>query len=161
MIDRKETGNSFNLKRLQDFLDARGADISGWPSADRSWVERLVEQEPMASVMLERAKRLNDIIGQAPAVAASPALRDRILAAADKSARENAISIWRIIWPFGPIWRPAAALAFSAAFGIYVGVADPIMMFGEKEQHVAQSVVIADEMVVLVAYRDLGLEEAQ
>ncbi|MDA0239871.1 MAG: hypothetical protein O3A84_07565 [Proteobacteria bacterium] len=161
MIDRKETGNSFNLKRLQDLLDARGADIASWPGADRSWVERLTEQEPMASVILERAKRLNEIIGQAPTIAASPALRDRILAAADKSARENVISIWRIIWPFGPIWRPAAALAFSAAFGIYVGVADPIMMFGAQDQQVAQPVVIADEMVVIVAYRDLGLEETQ
>lgn len=158
MIDHSGNGNSFNLKRLQDLLDARGADITVWPRADRSWVERLLEQEPMASVMLERAKRLSDLIDQAPTIAASPELKDRILAAAERrSARKTAVSIWEAIWPFGPIWRPATALAFSAAFGVYVGIADPIMIFSEE----VQPVVVAEEMIVIAAHHDLGLEEAQ
>ena len=49
------------------------------------------------------------------------------------------------------------ALACAAFLGIVVGLADPIMIFGENNTRAA----VADEMIVLAEQTELGLGEIE
>lgn len=50
----------------------------------------------------------------------SPSLVARILADAEASLAPKS---WKtIVWPFGPVWKPAGVLTASGALGAWVGV---------------------------------------
>ena len=50
----------------------------------------------------------------------SPELVDKIVAGAEQTVKPG---ILRILWPFGPVWKPAGLLVTAMAFGIYAGIA--------------------------------------
>lgn len=50
----------------------------------------------------------------------SPELVDKIVAGAGEASKPGILSI---LWPFGPVWKPAGVLAAAMAFGIYAGIA--------------------------------------
>jgi len=121
-----------DLKRLEDILDTYGAVRSRWPESERKSLESLIRRDVAAQRMLAEAAALDRIIDMAPGMIASQDLKDRILAAAMNDSEKEA----RVI-PFGSRKRgasqpgvgqvrtywPAAALAASFAFGLYLGVA--------------------------------------
>lgn len=50
----------------------------------------------------------------------SPSLVARILADAEATLAPKS---WKtIVWPFGPVWKPAGVLAASIALGAWVGI---------------------------------------
>jgi hypothetical protein len=51
----------------------------------------------------------------------SDTLYARVLAAAPQAGWSGVIAA---LWPFGPVWRPAAGLAAMACLGILVGLSD-------------------------------------
>ena len=119
--------------RLEEMLNTFGADQNRWPAAERTELENYVKTNKSARTMCAEAKALAKVMDAAPVLRASPALSERIVSAAlDDTAREAtivplALKSRQAERPFSllrsaSIW-PAAALAASFAFGLYMGVA--------------------------------------
>lgn len=125
-------GTKKQLARLEQVLDTYGADPSRWPVPERAALEVLVETQHQARKLLSEAQALEHVLDAAPVVKASDALKARIVAAAaNDPVREasvvpvtaspgrsrHSIRLRRVTL----MW-PAAALAASFAFGLYLGV---------------------------------------
>lgn len=107
------------LARLAGILDAYGADPSRWPADERVAAETLIARSPEAASLREDAAALDMLMDQSAAPAPSPELMARVLTAREPSG-------WlSVLWPFGPIWQPATAMAAAAMLGIAIGVAAP------------------------------------
>ena len=78
MNDRSQ----MTLARLGELLDAYGADPERWPPEEREAACALLAQSAHAQRRREASAQLDAILNLAPAHAASPALLERILAAA-------------------------------------------------------------------------------
>ena len=130
----KHDGNTKKkLTRLVEVLDTFGADPNRWPAAERTVLEAFVKADKSAAELFIEAKALARVMDAAPAGSASAALSARIVAAAlEDPAREATVV------PLAPTRRqagqtfsirraasmwPAAALAASFAFGLYMGIA--------------------------------------
>jgi len=130
----KQDGNTKKkLARLVKVLDTFGADPNRWPAGERAVLEALVKADKFAAQLFVEAKALARVMDAAPALRASAALRARIVAAAlEDPAREAtvvplALTRGQVGQTFSirraaSMW-PAAALAASFAFGLYMGVA--------------------------------------
>lgn len=148
-----------NIEEFDALVDEYGGELDGWPAAQRASAEELVAADNEAQKILARARRFHELLDQDATIAASSELRARILASAPggEMAAVRTDGGLRGLWPFGPIWRPVTALACAALLGIYVGIADPGMLFGEQS---AQANVPSD-MIVLAERSGLGLEEVE
>lgn len=130
----KQDGNTRkNLARLRQALDTFGADPNRWPVAERAGLEALVKADKPAARLLLEAQALARVMNAAPGGRASAALSARIVAAAIDDPVRKAVVV-----PLSPahgadrqtfsikraalMW-PAAALAASFAFGLYMGIA--------------------------------------
>lgn len=129
----KHDGNKNNkLDRLEELLDTFGADLERWPAAERSALEAFAGTDKPARQMFAEAKALERVMDAAPAGSNSAALKAKIVAAAledptreatvvplmqnhARSGRSFSIRSPQSMWP-------AAALAASFAFGLYMGV---------------------------------------
>lgn len=115
----KEGKGPMDLARLAEILDAYGADPSRWPVSERAAVEALIAGSPEAAAMREDAAALDMLMEISAAPAPSPELMVRVLA-------DNEPSGWlSALWPFGPVWQPASAMAAAAVLGIVIGAAAP------------------------------------
>lgn len=126
----KQDGNIKNkLDRLKHVLDTFGADSTRWPVADRTALEAHAGTNKSAARLVNEAKALARVMNAAPELHASAALREQIVAAAlDDPGREVTVvpfaSARRQVFSSqrtASMW-PAAALAASFAFGLYMGV---------------------------------------
>lgn len=113
-----------SIDRLRQVLDSYGARPEMWPSSEREAALALVLSTPEAKALLEEAEALDRMLDAAPQIEPSAALRARILDGIPKapvSLLDRLDQLAARLWPFGPRWRPAAALAGAAALGIAVG----------------------------------------
>ena len=114
MTDQDNDRNA-RLKRL---YDAYGADAARWPEGERAWAETLVEAG--ARALHAEAARLDAALDRATLAQPSPELIASVLMAAP-------VTPWRrrliALWPFGPAWQPASALATACVLGIVAGLA--------------------------------------
>jgi ferric-dicitrate binding protein FerR (iron transport regulator) len=83
MNDRSQ----MTLARLGELLDAYGANSERWPPAEREAACALLAQSAEAQRRREASAQRDAILNLAPAHAASPALLERILAAAPQHGR--------------------------------------------------------------------------
>jgi hypothetical protein len=131
-----------NRDRFQDLLDARGADLSAWPAADRAVAERLIAIDPGAAEALGETRRLDALIRRSLASVAPEAEREDIAArilsglpkrlpaqegrAAKRPAQPAQVRTAPKPWTFAPafLWPPSrtAAFACAAGLGIALGV---------------------------------------
>ncbi len=113
-------------ERFSALLDAYGGDLRRWPEPSRSGAEVLLARDAAARRQRDQALALDALLDEAPSPLPSRALKHRI-------AERARPSVWRqslvALWPFGPAWQPAAALALIAALGIALG---PYISFGES-----------------------------
>lgn len=121
------------LARLEQVLDTFGAEPLRWPEPERHSLEQLLKTQPAARQLHAEASALERVMDAVPAFAASDALKARIVAAAvsDPVRDARVVPITASPAPLprhgkgsgvSAIW-PAAALAASFAFGLYLGVA--------------------------------------
>ncbi len=120
------------LARLEEMLDTFGADPARWPVSERAALEALAGTQDQARRLIDEAQALERVMDTAPVLKASHALKARIVAAAANDAvrearvlpitaspgrSEHSLRVRRsaLMWP-------AAALAASFAFGLYLGV---------------------------------------
>jgi len=130
MTQDKDTKN--DLARLAEVLDTFGADPARWPVSERAALEALAGTQDQARRLIGEAQALERVMDAAPELRASNALKARIVsAAANDPVREarvvpitaspvrsgHSLRVRRasLIWP-------AAALASSFVFGLYLGV---------------------------------------
>jgi len=118
------------LARLEKMLDIFGADAKRWPAHERGALQAFIEANPDARQLLGEARALARVLDAAPASRAGAALKARIVAAAIADAGRDAriVPIQAARFRSMPVRRvramwPAAALAASFAFGLYLGVA--------------------------------------
>ncbi len=116
MTDRDDDWNA----RLKRMLDAYGADAARWPEGERAWAEALVEADGDARALRAEAGRLDAALDCATLTEPSSELMADVLMAAP-------VTPWRrrliALWPFGPAWQPASALATACVLGIVAGLA--------------------------------------
>ena len=114
MTDRHDVETT----RLGQLLEAYGADPGRWPGAERSEARaRLGAAGDLATLQAEAAT-LDRLLDQAPLPLPSPTLMADILAAASPQPWQR----WaHLLWPFGPIWKPATAFALVAMLGLAAG----------------------------------------
>lgn len=68
-----------NLIRFQALIDAYGADAERWPLGERDSAESLLETSGAARAIISEARTLDALLADAPPVAVSPALKNRVL----------------------------------------------------------------------------------
>ena len=111
-----------DLDRLELLLEAYGAGPHRWPAAERDRAVELLTRSPAAQALQREAAALDRLLDQAMPPAPSPELIADILAGASASPW------WRwagTLWPFGPIWKPASALALVGLLGVVTGLLAP------------------------------------
>jgi len=117
--------NPVTRDRVEMILDAYGADPAHWPEAERDAALALVRDVPELSRRMQIEAELDSLLDALPAPAPHPSARVRLKAIADQTQGVD----WRaLLWPFGPVWRPAAGLALALLVGIGTGVADPFAL---------------------------------
>lgn len=122
------TGPDRDFDRALAILAAYGADPDRWPVAERDMVRAVVAARPALAARQAEEALLDRLVDAAPAGAAGSSLKARILAAAGREARRATAKKSRAsrgwlaaLWPFGPPWQPASALAAAALLGLVVG----------------------------------------
>jgi hypothetical protein len=116
------------FERFETLVDAYGSEPNLWPDDERTAGLALLERSDEAQRVVEEAADLDALLGQAPAVEPSPALRRRVLEAApsaQKSWLERLDGWTTSLWPFTPRWQPVLALGAAAVFGILIGASSP------------------------------------
>jgi hypothetical protein len=110
-----------SIELIQDLADRHGAELSHWPLAEASAARLFLASSSEARAVLARASRLDRVLGTARSHSVTVNLRERLLAAAPVGGwRELLVSLW----PFGPVWRPVAALLGLALVGVFLGSSD-------------------------------------
>lgn len=130
-------------QKFEHILATHGSSPDRWPDADRAAALQFCATAPQAAAMLREARALDTLISALPDIGPSPELSARITAAAFAQSRTAELSLQdgqlsiaadyrrrmrRLregLWPFGPLWRPAAGLALPALFGLLLGLYQP------------------------------------
>lgn len=128
MTRESNTSKEVDLDRFAELVDAYGAEPTAWPEQERAGALRLIEHSEQAVRLLEEAAEVDSWLADVVEVEPSMALRNRILDQAPDARRtwsERWARMAQAIWPFGPSWQPATALAASVALGLTFGFALP------------------------------------
>lgn len=122
MLDRQtpdQTPNpSMDVARIAELADRHGAQLAHWPREEAGAARALLAVSPDARAVLTRADRLDHVLREARARSVTVNLRERLLAAAPQGGWRELVAS---LWPFGPVWRPAAALCAIAMVGVFLG----------------------------------------
>ena len=156
MERNSDPARTFDLARLGQILDAHGADPDAWPEAELDAALALLASSAEARALNASAARLDRLLDRAPTLGPSPELKARVLATAGEAARPwRRRDAWGLaVWPFGPVWQPAAALAVAALLGIALGtVAPPPGLVGSSDR-----APLADEIAALAFGPEVDLE---
>lgn len=98
-----------DLRWLEKAVDLYGGDLARWPSDDRGRLQASVARSDAALRLWNQARALDRLTG-----------RSESLRRAAEVAGERRSLIVRI-WPFGPWWQPAGALAMALILGVLIG----------------------------------------
>ncbi|HEV2081547.1 MAG TPA: hypothetical protein VGR32_03730 [Brevundimonas sp.] len=79
-------------ERFENLAGTYGGDLRRWPGSDRAAAERLLADAPELRAVLDEAATLDVLLHASPTPSPSPALRDRVIAAAPKPARLPALA---------------------------------------------------------------------
>jgi hypothetical protein len=125
MNDRSQ----MTLARLGELLDAYGANPEHWPPEEREAACALLAQSADAQRRREASAQLDTILNLAPAHAASPALCERILAAAPQGGSATIAAVGQAASsrvPGAAIFRTGRSASRRARTWRYVGAALPL-----------------------------------
>jgi hypothetical protein len=141
---------NFVLDQFIGDLERYGAELAEWPPSKAAAARLLLAGSEDA-----RAARLAGTLAPTDGMTASDALRQRLLDAA-QAINAGGGAGWRellhSLWPFGPLWRPAAGLGLAAIIGVAVGLGG---LPGQAVVDPAQA--LAEEVLVLAsAAEDAG-----
>lgn len=135
------------FERFQSLAEAWGGAIARWPAEVQDAAYAFMAASPeQADAVLAEARATDALMDAAPALSASIALRDRVIAAAPAApaARARRSRLWR--WMTGA--GVGAGLAAATAAGVMAGVSLSL----------AQAPLGEDEALLTTLY-DTGLGE--
>ncbi|MCW5729375.1 MAG: hypothetical protein KIT20_01360 [Alphaproteobacteria bacterium] len=114
------------LERLQQIIDAYGADPARWPGAELAAAEALLARSAEARAALAEARRLDDMLDAWTAPAPDPWAAQRIAGAAHELAQRRPGLRERLaaLLPFEPVWPQLAGLAAALVIGFFIGFGD-------------------------------------
>ena len=118
----KDITKSKNIRRVRELLNTYGADRNRWPegAADGDLAPR--EHLDEARALYQDALALDALLDQAPLPEPSPELKADILAGTSPNPWQQWLTL---LWPFGPVWKPASGLAMAMVLGLYIGALAP------------------------------------
>lgn len=113
------------IERLQEILDAYGADPSRWPAGERAAAEGLLRGSTEARAMQTQAATLDTALDHWQAPPTDPWLVQRIVAKA-RSTPQRRPSLFERLGIFlpGPVWPQLAGLAGALLIGFVIGMSD-------------------------------------
>ena len=109
------------LERLTWLLEAYGSDPRRWPEAERAAAEALIVRSAQAQELHAKAQALDNLLNAAPPLSLHDGLRRRILTQVDAHPVQDTRNSTLTDWFLGRWWPQAAALAFAAILGIFIG----------------------------------------
>jgi hypothetical protein len=153
MADRRPT--VMDETRLTELLDAYGADAERWPADERAAALALLARSAEAQALLAAARGLDALLALDPAATPSPALAERIVAAA---ARTRPPAVQR---------GPGRARRYLAAIPIAAAAALALWMMRTPDRPSPEPAQVATDAGsygapgdALLAISDLGLPDA-
>ncbi len=117
-----------SFERFVSIVDAYGAAPEAWPDQERAGAIALLETSDEAVRLCDEAADLDRMLDEAPSVEPSAELRQRVLEGVPQPAvpwTRRLADVVDALWPFGPVWQPATALAVAAILGVSVGLVAP------------------------------------
>ena len=141
--------SGMNAERLRQLADAYGAEPGRWPAAEREAALALLAEDRRAERLLFEARKLDAALDASPTPAVSPALRERVLAAAGglgPQPRRRFAGLSPLGWASGLGW--AAAAVAGIAIGLSSGQAVTRRMQVEAVLEQASAAAI-DDMEIL------------
>lgn len=161
---KQKTQKPGAIGRLEEVLAVYGANPARWPDGERASLRKLCANDPQARSLFEEASALDRLLDAAPAGDASAALKARIVASAAAEARARVVPLdayrKRHTGGAAPLRRsgfwPAAALAASFAFGIYLGTTS--MGTGMLEAAMGDDSSISDRVDTLALFGDTSAD---
>jgi hypothetical protein len=115
MMTAERNDTPMTVERLQQLLDAYGANPERWPADRRSQALELLAESAPARALRAEAARLDALLDMVPAAEPSPQLVRRALSAAPSPspARARAARSWRrVAFAAVPLAAAAAALFY-------------------------------------------------
>jgi hypothetical protein len=136
--------------RFEQLTSAFGGDVERWPVGEREAAHHLAAAQPaLTESLIDQARRLDGILGQAQSVRASHELRERIVQAAPGPRATWAASRWLV--GFGL----AASLAGASAAGVAAGLL--VAPAALAPPHAAPAADVSEEAAMLLREpSDLG-----
>ena len=110
-----------SVEWIGELADRFGGELSHWPVEEAHLARRFLAESSSARAVLARAQRLDRILRKTRAPSVTANMRARLLAAAPVGGWRELLAS---VWPFGPVWRPAAALLGFAFVGILLGATE-------------------------------------
>jgi hypothetical protein len=145
--------DTLTLERLDEILDAYGAEPSRWPEAELAAALALLERSPEARARRAAAARLDSVLALAPAAVPSAELVAQVLAARGGGRAAAREGRWSRTRRWG---SAAAAVAVAAGVALWL-VRDTPPVAAPDPQVVAQLGVYATPTDVLLSATDLVL----
>jgi hypothetical protein len=112
---------AMTLERLQELLNAFGAQSDSWPDSERAAALKLVMAQPEARRRFEEAVAFDGLLRTAPDAPVSERLLARVLEIPESMAPRTSRATRPGWWPFESMSRPLTTLAVAAAFGLLLG----------------------------------------
>jgi hypothetical protein len=135
------------IKRVRELLNAYGANRTRWPEGSANGDLAPRKDLGEAQVLFQEALALDELLDEAALPEPSLELTADILA----NTSPNPWQQWlAILWPFGPVWKPASSLAMAMVIGLYVGTLAPASISDD---------VLTAELDTLIAGPNYTIEE--
>jgi len=140
----RETRRHLSRERLGALLDAYGADPDRWPADERGAALALLEEDAAARALREHAARLDAVLATVEEASPSPALVERILAAAPATAVETRRPpVSRGVNPRGAVRGRNAWRYFSAGLPLAAAAALALWLASSPEETPASPETLA------------------
>lgn len=110
--------------RLQQIIDAYGADWRRWPEAERDAARACLDADPDGERRMFEARQLEAALDLAPRPRPSESLRARVLLSAPRPRSAAGALAARLFAPPAlgrPIWLSGAGVAAAICVGVLVG----------------------------------------
>jgi hypothetical protein len=121
------------LARFKTIMDSYGGEIKRWPQEEQKAALALLQTSEEARTLCKEAAVLDGLLDLAQPLRATAELKLEIMNSVLSSPWER---LAQELWPFGPLWRPAVAMVFSAILGLAAGGIYP----AAPPQHSAETV---------------------
>ncbi len=150
-------------EEFEDLLDQWGAELAYWDPDKAAAARRLLAASEDARALLKRSQSFDHVLRQRTSLKASAEFRARILADAEvfavpeKGEHDELSELVASLWPFGPVWRPAAGLIAAGFLGVIIGTTNLV----QPADSVIAGAALTEEVISLAQLAGTDLEDVE